>query len=368
MFGVALMRMIIFAVLKSNEITGGIAGSIEWFWKTLLKSAPIIPIGSGVWIGAVEQALQQTKRGIQNKMDDQYRNSDLAKMIRWREADVAGDSKNVIEDIKQWRKTLATAEAAPNQTFDDYNAAVPHFVQQAQDQKVSFASEPTNWKEAFSNKDFVAWAQSQKDGDGTVYDKLYANRMKQDLPGPKTERANTMETGYESFVGDKNTNKKEVYSTWEGRETLYRANGKVTSFERKLDKNSKVASFNVTTKTINENDITSKEDLETFQRLLNEKYKSVEALQKGVGTKYQTVVQALLADQSKAQVEVTIGNKKYMLDTDIKEDQTTKVKSIVGIKRIQEVGWQPPATPQNPSSPTTPSTPWTPSSSGGGQP
>lgn len=341
-FGIALMRTVIFFVLKSNAVTGQIAGSIEWFGKTLLTSAPIIPIGSGVGIGAVGQALSQVKRNVQTRMDNQYRNSDLAKRIQGQEADRAWDATQKSKQIIEGGQTIDAAEGTANQTFDDYNTVVPHFVSQAKAQdKVTFAKEPEDRKEAFRTPEFVQRTQSKKDGDKTVYDTLYNKRMKSELWADKKKRADEIEEGMGSMITDKTNNIKSVKMNDPlHQENLYRFNGNVTSFARAFDKNGKVEKFDVTTKKLSENGIHSKEELETFQRLLNEKYKSVTVMGEQLGTKYPELLQQLAAPASGAannQITVTIEGKQYVLDRTISEG------TVTGISKIQEVDQTPPA-------------------------
>ncbi len=74
-FGIALMRTIIFFVLKSDKITWSIAGKIEWFGKSLAWSASVIPLPA--WGFTSFSALKQSASDVQKIPDkisqQQYR-------------------------------------------------------------------------------------------------------------------------------------------------------------------------------------------------------------------------------------------------------------------------------------------------------
>jgi hypothetical protein len=45
-FGIVLMRVVVFAALKSSAITEKIADATQWFWQQLLSAVPLVPTGS----------------------------------------------------------------------------------------------------------------------------------------------------------------------------------------------------------------------------------------------------------------------------------------------------------------------------------
>lgn len=56
MFGIALMRTVVFAALKTSKITKWVVDKIQWFAEWMAKSAPIIPIAGWVSVWALWQA------------------------------------------------------------------------------------------------------------------------------------------------------------------------------------------------------------------------------------------------------------------------------------------------------------------------
>ncbi len=98
-FGIALMRTIIFFVLKSNKITGSIAGKIESFGKWLASSASIIPLPTGGFtsLGALNQAATNIK-GVPDRLAAQQFNQGLWEQI---------ESRGAQKDAKKHEKDLA---------------------------------------------------------------------------------------------------------------------------------------------------------------------------------------------------------------------------------------------------------------------
>lgn len=55
--GIGIMRFILFAAIKASWTIWKVGESIKNFWENVIKTAPIVPIAGGVWVGTLKEKL-----------------------------------------------------------------------------------------------------------------------------------------------------------------------------------------------------------------------------------------------------------------------------------------------------------------------
>lgn len=73
-FGIGLMWTILMAAFKSNVFTKGVAEKVQGFAENAIKTAPIIPIGGGVGVGALPLAARELSNNMESA---QYKNASI---------------------------------------------------------------------------------------------------------------------------------------------------------------------------------------------------------------------------------------------------------------------------------------------------
>lgn len=208
-FWIILMRVVIFAVLKSNAITKWAVETIEGFAKKALGTIPIIPVWGWIGLWSAQQAIKEMKTNIPREIQQrQYEQTWIPAMLQWFKSDIAWtpkqQSKNLKGQIQDGNLTLASKEAkwTENNNFNDYNSLVPAFGEQiAKDEKYANAGRARNWSQAFRNEDFVRYLQ-----DNDSYNTDFFNRWEQTRVPERRERSfRMMEDGMKSITDDENT-------------------------------------------------------------------------------------------------------------------------------------------------------------------
>ena len=113
-FGIGLMWMVVFAVLKSTAIIWGIAGQVSKFAGDILKTAPLIPTPMGMtsaW--AIQQTAANTMRIPQKRVNKQSaKMNDILNNLEWKRSSSA---KSLREGIQSTTTLHATDQAQAQQ-------------------------------------------------------------------------------------------------------------------------------------------------------------------------------------------------------------------------------------------------------------
>jgi hypothetical protein len=248
---IALMRMVVFAALKSSEFTKWVVDTIESTAKSFAWTVPIIPIGGwkSVWLDALKDTPSQIKNNLVNAAQADQRNilnDSIAKTfssdtwkINNKFEEAAKTSTGVSNDIKAW---INNTQIAPWTDFTDYKAAPQAYAKQAQ-AWFDTQKDPANpkkteaiqkslagiktWEDALKNPYFVQNMHDNPDNKDW-YDKFLT---KWDQRSSKDERlVNEMEKWMKAMVqggtATKIKNPTNKYITW------YQYLDKITLFER----------------------------------------------------------------------------------------------------------------------------------------
>lgn len=253
---IALMRMVVFAALKSSEFTKWVVDTIESTAKSMAWAVPIIPLGNwkSVWIDALKEAPGQIKNKLVGAAQDDQRNiinDTIAKNFGWdvwkinnNFEEAAKTPTGVTSNIEAW---INKAAIAPWTDFTDYKAAPQTYAKQAQtwfdkqpdpnnpgknlwddsNIKNSLAGIKT-WEDALQNPYFV---QNMHDNpDNKVWDKSWYDNFLTtwDQRSSKDEKwANFLENWMKKMKwATPLQNKTNKYITW------YQYLNKITLFER----------------------------------------------------------------------------------------------------------------------------------------
>lgn len=205
-FWVALMRMVVFMTLKSNDFTKGIVDGIEGAAKSFMSTVPLIPIGWGIGLDALWSVwgkFQQEASKIANK---QYQNlwlESLASDMAANNSDETKDFKAKFEESKDEAGNTVKAEipdiASPsglplgNDFRSDFENAAPVYAKQAGETLSKDLSHIKDWESALKDPDFIKWMQ-----DKWAYDNFLTNRDKQNSAGGREKNRELFESWLQS--------------------------------------------------------------------------------------------------------------------------------------------------------------------------
>jgi hypothetical protein len=237
LFGVALMRMVVFATLKTNEFTKWIAESIE---KTATKFMGTVPLPLMWWMGM--SALKQTPDLLQEKfvgssLKDQQ--DVLDEFSAWYSGEKSAVNKTLTEWVKNpsilpWINEVNIADKTD--FLDDYSSWGKAYAQKAktyfydantkkltpagatyatrtgrtQDEIVSWLDAVGTWEQALANKDFNHYMHAQW---GTAwFDWFLPNRDKRSVErkNRNNKTAKAIEEGLEKVSGAGNHGEKNI--------------------------------------------------------------------------------------------------------------------------------------------------------------
>jgi hypothetical protein len=203
LFGVALMRMIVFATLKTNEFTKWVAKTIEDTATEFMWTVPL-PFMWWIWISALRETPGLIKEKL-TKSNKEYQQNVLNEFSAW----LSEEKSAVNNTLKQWAKNpnnlpwLNEINIPDHTDFvKDYNAWGQAYAQKAksyfydtttnkltpagatyatrtgrtQAEIVNWLDEVRTWEEALANKDFNHYMHAQ--WGSTWFDWFLQNRDK----------------------------------------------------------------------------------------------------------------------------------------------------------------------------------------------
>lgn len=255
-FGIALMRMVVFATLKTNEFTKWVAETIESTAKQFLGTVPIIPIGWGIWTttaGKIPDLIKQkyvdTKLRDQENMLEEVSASydpstqevkknliaaqtDPSKIGGLNETQIPQNT-DFLSDYQAWAK--AYAQKAKSYFYDANNNLTPagqtysSATGKNQSQIKSSLDAIDNWNNGLANPEFVHWMHTEDGGKG--YDNFIEHRDTRERKAQDPKTAKVLEEWLKDLSGPNNYNRTMLGSTsvhW----YLYDNDTKLTLFKR----------------------------------------------------------------------------------------------------------------------------------------
>jgi hypothetical protein len=299
---IALMRMVVFAALKSSEFTKWVVDSIESTAKSIAWTVPFIPIGDGksIWLDTLKDAPKTIKNELVWRANQEQTNilKDFQQKTfgqeKWtlnKAFDEAAQSPTVASwAVNSWLNTVSVPQWTD---FRDYKSAPQAFAKQAQtwfdtqkdpnnpgkklwenpEIKNSLAGIKT-WEDALKNQYFVKNMHdnpANKKWNENGYDSFLPTWDQRSSKDEQT--ANLMEEWLKAMAWAKpldNTANKNI--TW----YIYDDNTKITLFERNpktgMLLNNKTQSRTIQNPNITEaKDITTK-DIEMYNSLLKKQF------------------------------------------------------------------------------------------------
>lgn len=269
-FGIALMRMVVFGTLKTNEFTKWIAETIDktakdrmwtvplplmwWLWLTTLKKTPELLEQKLIWnqVQKQEQILDEFAQSyapetkeLKNTLTEGQK--DPSK-LGWLNEPVVANNTDFLSDYQMWGK--AYAEKAKTYYYDaqtgkltkageayaktngrvDANGNADHT--KAISEISSSLDGVKDRNTALANKDFVHWMHTENGGKG--YDEFLQHRDTRTVKTNSTVQA--IESWLKTISGDKNHGEHLVWNENTHR-YLYDHDSKLTTFKR--DKNNR---------------------------------------------------------------------------------------------------------------------------------
>lgn len=175
-FGVALMWMIVFMALKTNEFTNSTVDSIKDMSEQFMKNAPIIPIGGGVGVAAfnsMSDRVSNIGNSIKNK---QAQKLDFSNTFRDRAMNNAPETKTLrdayAKSIGQNDQGPYAIWSAPVVAGTDYNDYQPAAKKYAEIAYKNQALQGIRWydqlqsidsrDDALKNPAFMHWLHTQQ--------------------------------------------------------------------------------------------------------------------------------------------------------------------------------------------------------------
>lgn len=292
---IALMRMVVFAALKSSEFTKWVVDTIESTAKSLAWAVPIIPLGNGksVWIDALKDAPGQIKNKLVGAAQEDQRNiinDTIKKTFDWdvrkinnNYEEAAKTPSGVTSNVQAW---INKATIEPWTDFTDYKSAAKTYANQAQTwfdtkddpnnpgKKLWENQEVKNslagiksWEDALENKYFVKYMHENPANNKWDLNWYDAFIWTWDQRSSKDERTPKMMEKWLLTLGWKKINNTTTNIRW------YQYEDKITMFEydstgQKL-KNNQTKSRTIDVK--KQQNITSK-DVATYNELINKKF------------------------------------------------------------------------------------------------
>lgn len=301
---IALMRMVVFAALKSSEFTKWVVDSIESTAKSIAWTVPIIPIGNwkAVGIDALKQAPKDIKNKLVNAATQQQTDilNDFQKKTFWQEKSVLNkefEEAAKTPEGKSWAITSWLNSVPIPQWTDltDYASAPKVFAKQAQ---TWFNKQPdpknpgkmlwenqeiknslawiSSWESALQNPHFIKWMHDDKNnnkGDANGYDAFLPTWDQRSKGAQDEQYANMLENGMKAMV--KNNEATEIKNPVNKYTTWYQYLDKITIFERD-PKTGMLVGNKTQSRTINKEtkDVAqiTESDVQAFNALMEKKF------------------------------------------------------------------------------------------------
>lgn len=296
---IALMRMVVFAALKSSEFTKWVVDTIESTAKSIAWTVPFIPIGNWkyVWIDALKNAPRDIKNNLTTRANSEQAhilNDSIAKTFgqeKWTLNTSFNEAAKTPTGVWGWISTWLNSVTLPAGTdFTDYKSAPQAYAKQAQawfdtqndpknpgkklwEQTQQSLAGIKTWEDALKNEHFVKYMHDNKDNkqwDVNWYDAFlpaWDNRSSKD-----EQLVNKAENWMKNMAwATPLTNNANKYITW----YMWDENTKLTLFERD-PRTGRLINDKPQTKEINLNkteakDITQK-DVDMYNTLLKKQF------------------------------------------------------------------------------------------------
>ena len=165
---VGVMRVVIFAALKSAKFSEWIVWKIQDLAQQWLQTVPIIPIPGVSWWMSVG-ALKKTDDLMVNKLrwiqQAQYNDSDLKEFMDKKSRDISGETKAAKRQLEESPMALYSASWWAWMSLKEYDGQVDKIREEinknlAEQWKPTISSSVDTMEELLKNKEFVEYSQT----------------------------------------------------------------------------------------------------------------------------------------------------------------------------------------------------------------